>query len=68
MSNDLDLLIHVLPCPFCGCKNIACIIIEDVKGYQAVCNECSAQGPFMHTRALAREWWNERYPDPSQMA
>lgn len=53
------------PCPFCGNKNVAVVIIPTFNATIAVeCPECRVRGPeysFEQGNKLHILWWNTRY-------
>lgn len=49
----------LLPCPFCGCKEIYVILLSG-HGTAASCERCEAQGPYGHDGDKAVSEWNTR--------
>lgn len=49
---------ELLPCPFCGGKNV--VIMRD-GGWFVMCNGCTANGPIVDHESSAITKWNTRH-------
>jgi len=51
---------ELLPCPFCGSKNLNTSLDTIGKTSCVWCYDCETEGPVKHTEKEAIEAWNRR--------
>lgn len=53
---------NLLPCPFCGCKDVNIVELDKVSipQYMAVCYDCRARSAIQGSEQRAATAWNRR--------